>query len=192
MRVARVFRLPVIAALAALALAGCVQTAGPVALAQPQDDLDSIAYGPAPVAVVRSDVAGPGGAIGALRNAFAATPRQVYAPVPVVYARAPMPTTYDASYRLDAGDKLRVVVYGQEGPDQFLRDRRRRLDHHAADRRGAGARANPGGAGRRDHGQAAQWLYPRSLGGGGDRILPAVLHPGRSRGPPANIPMFPT
>ena len=26
-----------------------------------------------------------------------------------------MPAAYDAAYRLDAGDKLRVVVYGQEG-----------------------------------------------------------------------------
>ena len=34
---------------------------------------------------------------------------------PVAYAEAPMPATYDAAYRLDAGDKLRVVIYGQEG-----------------------------------------------------------------------------
>jgi polysaccharide export outer membrane protein len=32
------------------------------------------------------------------------------------YAMAPaMPVRYDAAYQLDAGDKLRVVVYGQEG-----------------------------------------------------------------------------
>jgi polysaccharide export outer membrane protein len=32
------------------------------------------------------------------------------------YAMAPaMPVGYDAAYQLDAGDKLRVVVYGQEG-----------------------------------------------------------------------------
>ncbi|MGA7809324.1 polysaccharide biosynthesis/export family protein, partial [Bradyrhizobium sp.] len=33
------------------------------------------------------------------------------------YAAAPMPrpVSYDASYRLDAGDKLRVVVFGQDG-----------------------------------------------------------------------------
>jgi len=36
------------------------------------------------------------------------------APVPVAYA-APVPVRYDSSYHLDAGDKLRVVVYGQEG-----------------------------------------------------------------------------
>ena len=37
---------------------------------------------------------------------------------PAVYAApmpAPMPVAYDAAYRLDAGDRLRVVVYGQEG-----------------------------------------------------------------------------
>jgi polysaccharide biosynthesis/export protein len=33
---------------------------------------------------------------------------------PAVYA-APIPVAYDAAYRLDAGDRLRIVVYGQEG-----------------------------------------------------------------------------
>jgi polysaccharide biosynthesis/export protein len=42
--------------------------------------------------------------------AYGSAPR-----APAVYAAAPMPATYDAAYRLDAGDKLRVVVYGQEG-----------------------------------------------------------------------------
>jgi polysaccharide export outer membrane protein len=35
--------------------------------------------------------------------------------VPVGYAPAPMAVRYDGAYRLDAGDKLRIVVYGQEG-----------------------------------------------------------------------------
>jgi polysaccharide biosynthesis/export protein len=39
--------------------------------------------------------------------------RQPY--IPVAYAAAPVAPTYDAAYRLDAGDKLRIVVYGQEG-----------------------------------------------------------------------------
>ena len=56
-----------------------------------------------------------GGAISALRTAFAAAPRRSYPPVPAAYAAAPMPVAYDAAYRLDAGDRLRVVVYGQEG-----------------------------------------------------------------------------
>jgi polysaccharide biosynthesis/export protein len=83
-RVARAFRLPMMTAMTALALSGCMQTSGPVATVQTRSDLDSLAYGSAPR-------------------------------VPVVYATATMPATYDAAYRLDAGDKLRVVIYGQEG-----------------------------------------------------------------------------
>ncbi|TPQ36819.1 sugar transporter [Bradyrhizobium guangdongense] len=116
MRVARAYRLSVLAASAALALGGCMQTAGPVAVvAPPRSDLDYMAYGApgAPPPVVVADTSG-GGAISALRSSFAAAP----APMPVGYA-APMPmpvaARHDASYRLDAGDKLRVVVYGQEG-----------------------------------------------------------------------------
>jgi len=114
-RVARVFRLPIIAAIAALALSGCMQTAGPVAMAQPQSDLDSLAYGPAPAAPARNEIADSGGAVGALRNAFAASPPRAYAAAPVAYAAAPEPAVHDTSYKLGAGDKLRVVVYGQEG-----------------------------------------------------------------------------
>jgi len=110
-RVARAFRLPITAIMAALALSGCMRTTGPVAVA-PQSDLDSMAYGqpysPPPAVVVDSG----GGAIGALRSAFAAAPR--VAPAPVAYVE-PVPVRYDAVYHLDAGDKLRVVVYGQEG-----------------------------------------------------------------------------
>jgi polysaccharide export outer membrane protein len=114
-RVARAFRLPIIAIMAALALAGCMRTSGPVALAQPQGDLDSMAYGqpynsPPPVIVAESG----DGAIAALRASFAG-PRHAYAAAPSAYAEAPVPVRYDASYRLDAGDRLRVVVYGQEG-----------------------------------------------------------------------------
>src|ERR1700710_2158253 len=36
-----------------------------------------------------------------------------YAPVPIAYA--PIPAVHDAAYRLDAGDRLRIVIYGQEG-----------------------------------------------------------------------------
>src|ERR1700738_4536578 len=115
-RVPRVFRLPFIAAISALALSGCMRTSGPVAVAQPPGDLDSLAYGqpyhPAPTGVADS-----GGAISALRSAFAAAPRRDYAPSPVVYAAAPMPApiAYDNSYRLPGGGRLRVVVFGQEG-----------------------------------------------------------------------------
>ena len=84
MRGARAVMLSLVAA---LALPGCIRTTGPVATAQPQGDLDAMAYG----------------------SSYA------MAAVPVAYAAAPGPAGYDASYRLDAGDKLRVVVYGQEG-----------------------------------------------------------------------------
>ena len=116
MRVARVFRIPITAIMTALALSGCMHTPGPVAIAQPQADLDSMAYGqpynPPPVVVADSG----GGAIAALRSSFAG-PGRAYGPPPVVYAAAPMPVpvAYDTAYHLDAGDKLRVVVYGQEG-----------------------------------------------------------------------------
>jgi polysaccharide export outer membrane protein len=75
--------------LAALALSGCMHRPAPVAVAQPQSDLDSMAYG----------------------QAYGMAP----APTAVAYAAAPMPAAYDVAYKLDAGDKLRVVVYGQEG-----------------------------------------------------------------------------
>lgn len=77
---------PIPCLVAALALAGCMGRTAPVAVA-PQSNLDTIAYG----------------------QSYA-----VPAPTPLAYAE-PVPVTYDASYHLDAGDKLRVVVYGQEG-----------------------------------------------------------------------------
>jgi polysaccharide biosynthesis/export protein len=107
-RVARAFRLPIIAIITALALSGCMRATAPVAVAQ-RGNLDSIAYDRAP-----SDVADSGGAGRAHRASFAAAPQRADPPVAVAYA-APMPAAYDAAYRLDAGDRLRVVVYGQEG-----------------------------------------------------------------------------
>src|SRR4051812_10706377 len=90
-RVVRAFRLSMIAAAAALVLSGCMGRSGPVDVAQPYNDLDSLVYG-----------------------------QPVYAPAPVGYVPpmaygTPASPAYDQKYRLDAGDKLRVVVYGQEG-----------------------------------------------------------------------------
>jgi polysaccharide biosynthesis/export protein len=85
-------RTAIICLFAALTLPGCMRTAGPLAAVQPQSGLDAMAYGQA-----------------AYGQSYA------MAPTPVAYAAAPMPAAYDAAYRLDAGDKLRVVVYGQEG-----------------------------------------------------------------------------
>ena len=104
MRIARALLLPITAALAALALASCMQTTSPMASAS-RSDLDALAYGePQPA----SYSAAP-------RASFANSPRNAYAaPTPVAYAAA-SGAFHDAPYRLDAGDKLRVVVYGQEG-----------------------------------------------------------------------------
>jgi polysaccharide export outer membrane protein len=111
-RVTRALLLPVTTAMAALALAGCMQTGQQVAMA-PRNDLDAMAYGqpsyysPSPV--------DSGGAISALRASFEASPRGAYAPVENAYAAAPVAARHDAPYQLDAGDRLRVVVFGQEG-----------------------------------------------------------------------------
>jgi polysaccharide export outer membrane protein len=117
-RVVRAFRILITVIITALALSGCMRTTGPVAVA-PQADLDSMAYGQpngAPPQVVAADSGD--GAIGALRAAFAAAPNAAPPPVivaaPVAYVE-PVPARHDAAYHLDAGDKLRVVVYGQEG-----------------------------------------------------------------------------
>ncbi len=122
MRVARAFRLPIIAAMTALGLSGCMHASGPVATTQPRSDLDAMAYGgpsnppPQRVAAAPLNGANPGGAIGALRAAFSGPrPPSYSSNTAAAYAAAPMPAIHDAAYRLDAGDKLRVVVYGQEG-----------------------------------------------------------------------------
>ncbi len=123
------------------ALAGCLAAAGS-ALAQSQNDLDYMTYGQ-PGTYVTPQPSDGGGAIAALRRALsrgsrptynyvqppvyapsAAAPPVAAVPPPVVvrapsdaYAAVPAsaPVRYDAGYRLDAGDKLRVVVYGQDG-----------------------------------------------------------------------------
>lgn len=114
-RVVRASRITVTVIITALALSGCMRTTGPVALA-PQDDLDSLAYGQPngapPLAAAAADSSG--GAIGAVRAAFAAAPRAVPAAASASYVE-PNAVQRDAPYHLDTGDKLRVVVYGQEG-----------------------------------------------------------------------------
>jgi polysaccharide export outer membrane protein len=114
-RVARVFRLPIIVTSTGLALSGCMQTTVPVAMTQPRSDLDYMAYGRPSHSAATAAAADSGGDASALRASFAAAPRRSYAPASAAYAAAPMPAARDTAYRLDAGDKLRVVVYGQEG-----------------------------------------------------------------------------
>ena len=116
-RVVRAFRIPITVIITALALSGCMRTTGPVAVA-PQGDLDSMAYGqPNGAAASGGPADSGGGAIGALRAAFAAVPSAAPPPVilpePVAYAE-PVAVRREGAYHLDAGDKLRVVVYGQE------------------------------------------------------------------------------
>ena len=111
----------------ALGLSGCMHASGPVATVQPQGDLDTMAYGQpyagSPGVVVAAPSNDGGGAISALRNSFASSRPNYYAQgpvavpvaVPVGYAAGPAPVAHDSGYRLDAGDKLRVVVFGQDG-----------------------------------------------------------------------------
>ena len=114
MRVTRAFLLPVTAAMATLALAGCMQTGRPVAVA-PRSDLDAMAYGQPYSAARPTATADSGGAISAFQASFASSSRSAYAAPRNAYAAAPVAASRDASYHLDAGDKLRVVVFGQEG-----------------------------------------------------------------------------
>lgn len=111
-------------ALVALTLVGAMPHSGSVAMAQSANSLDAIAYGqgsapppPAPPArgLFTSSNSG-GGAIAAIRAKFS-SPRRAYAAMPApVVAAAPAPAmSYDPDYRLDSGDRLRVLVYGQEG-----------------------------------------------------------------------------
>jgi polysaccharide biosynthesis/export protein len=131
-RFARAFRWSIMVA----ALAGSLAAAVPDALAQGRNDLDYMSYGQPGAVAAPQPAPDGGGAIAALRRAFSrptymaapqayapppvAAPGPVVAPAPVaapapVDAYAAAPVRYDAGYRLDAGDKLRVVVYGQEG-----------------------------------------------------------------------------
>jgi polysaccharide export outer membrane protein len=92
--------------MAVVALSGCMRRR-PVAYAPPPPpltgSLDAVAYGgypPTPPPVVTAPIPPP-----------VSAPVAYVAPVP-----APVPVAaYDSAYRLDAGDKLRIVVYGQEG-----------------------------------------------------------------------------
>jgi polysaccharide biosynthesis/export protein len=81
----------------------------------PRSDLDAVAYGQPSYSSYPTASADSGGAISALRASFEASPRGTYAPVENAYAAAPVASRHDAPYHLDAGDKLRVVVFGQEG-----------------------------------------------------------------------------
>jgi polysaccharide export outer membrane protein len=80
---------------ATLALSGCLGRSGPVATLQPQDNLDSLAYGQQ------------------VQPSYA--PSQVGTVLSSAVYAGPPGAAYDRQYLLDAGDRLRVVIYGQEG-----------------------------------------------------------------------------
>lgn len=100
----RSVRAQILCLLTALALSGCMRQPAPAAMVRPHSELDALAYG-------GPRTAAPPAARRGLWNASAS----VSAAVPVVYAAAPPPVVHDPAYRLDAGDRLRIVVYGQEG-----------------------------------------------------------------------------
>jgi polysaccharide export outer membrane protein len=120
LRLTRAFLLPVAAVMAVLALAGCMQTTSQVAMA-PGSDLDAMAYGqPAaysshPTAAYPGASADSSGALSARHASFNTSPRGAYAPAANAHGAAPVAAIHDAAYHLDAGDKLRVVVFGQDG-----------------------------------------------------------------------------
>lgn len=142
MPVVRAFRFPTIAAALMFSLTTAAPVA--VAQAQNDLDnmaYGQAGRGYNSYVAAQSPAADSGGAIAALRRALTAAPRPAYSQPPAyssqpayappsayasphadrqpspydAYAAAPASTRYDAAYRLDAGDKLRVVVYGQDG-----------------------------------------------------------------------------
>ena len=84
----------IVCLLIALAVSGCMPARAPVA-GMPSPSLDNLAYG-------QAYQSKPMNARAAIAPAAA---------TPAAYAYA----AQDEPYRLDAGDKLRIVVYGQEG-----------------------------------------------------------------------------
>ena len=94
-----------------------------------------------------------------------------------------MPVRYDVAYHLDAGDRLRVVVYGQEGlTNTYAIDAGGSITMPLIGSVPARGRttAGPGGG---DLSEAARRLYSGPVGRGGDRSVSAVLHSRRGRSP---------
>src|SRR5712691_2795198 len=117
MRVCRLFSLLLIAA----ATAGCagMPMPGPEVAAAPAEapppDLDNFIYGRS-AAVVREPVAVPVSAAVAVpaNRQVVAVPVAAPLPVPASVVPAPAPGE-NFPYTLDSGDRLRVMVFGQEG-----------------------------------------------------------------------------
>ena len=160
-RVVRAFRLPITAIITALALSGCMRTTGPVAVA-PQGDLRFNGLWPTnspPPQAVAADSGG--GAIGALRAAFAAATAQHQRPW-----SSPHPWPMSNPCRCDTTRPIISMpatdcassVYGQEGL----------TNTYAIDAGGSitmpligsvGARPHHGGTGGGDIGEIARGLH---------------------------------
>ena len=118
MRVCRLFALLLIAA----ATAGCagMPMPGPEVAAVPGEapppDLDNFIYGRRPAAVAREPIAVPVAAPVAVPVNRGVVAVPVAAPLPVPASVVPAPAPGENSpYTLDSGDRLRVIVFGQEG-----------------------------------------------------------------------------
>jgi len=183
------FRLPIFAIVTALALsAACAR---PV-LSPWRRRRRSRFHGLRPAVQFTSSVVvsdSGGGAIAALRASFAGPPG-AYAAVPSAYAEAPLPVRYDGSYRLDAGDRLRVVVYGQDGlTNTYAIDAGGRSTMPLI-RSGAGARAHPAGLASDIIAKLATAIS-RTVGRGGDRSLPVRLSSSAKVAAPGQFPTCP-
>src|SRR6516165_7311690 len=84
----------------AAAVAGCVAVPAPVVAPPPPADLDTLMYGGQAALVPAQPAVLPAPA--------------VVLPVPAAVLPGPAPGG-DLPYTLDSGDKLRVVVFGQDG-----------------------------------------------------------------------------
>src|SRR5688572_22059175 len=107
MRLVRLFVVFMVAA----ACAGCAAMLAaepPVAAAPPPADLDSLMYGR------RAVVAAPAPVVAAPVPVVAAPAPIALPPIPAALLPGPAPGGNEP-YTLDTGDKLRIVVFGQEG-----------------------------------------------------------------------------
>ena len=100
-----------------------VQAAPPPVYTPPPETLAEPARAPSQRGLFngsRSSAGSGNGAIAALGKGFRSSRRDDYAPAQMRYAPQPLPLplappTFDLTYRVDAGDRLRIVVYGQDG-----------------------------------------------------------------------------
>jgi len=114
MRLAR----PVALLLIAVALAGCAGTSAPppgvAAVPPPPPDLDTLAYGGRPRGPLVIPAAAPATVPAPVVPAPIVAAPVLPAPVPAAVLPGPAPGG-EEPYTLDSGDRLRVVVFGQEG-----------------------------------------------------------------------------